>query len=231
MQPCYVLKSDETAQNQRDRDLSFVGGLPRIPESEDIPSCLLCGAELTFFFQVAFPQDHVWGNRTMALFACTSCAQEDHLIPEMLEEPLAGSDIPENFLTSYQQNFRILVFDTDEGVLRKEYEPKVSFKRWDLIFSQSDARRHKIGGEPNWLLDDEAPASYRQKVPMVFLMQLLEGFAFEKLPEAPPQMILGLTGEPEPSDHPYYELFLGNNVYFFGTRGGNEPLVYILTQI
>lgn len=231
MQPCYVLKPDETTPDQQDNDLSFVGGLPRIPEAEDIPSCRLCGAQLTFFFQVAFPQDHVWGSRTMALFACTSCAHEEHFIPKMLEGPLPGINIPENFLTSYQQNFRILVFDTDQGIIRKDYEPKVFFKRWDLVSSPPNAHEHKIGGEPNWLLDDEAPATYRHTVPMVFLMQLLEGVTFEKLPEAPPQMTLGLTGDPEPSVNSYYELFLGNNVYFFGTQDENEPLVYILTQI
>lgn len=230
MQPCYVLKADESTQNQAENDLSFVGGLPRIPEGEEMPSCRLCGAQLTFFFQVAFPEDHVWANRTMALFACTSCAHEDHFIPEMLDGPLAGADIPEHFLTSYQKNFRILVFDTDRGVVRSEYEPKVAFKRWKLVSSQAGAQEHKIGGEPNWLLEDEAPATYRQTVPMFFLMQLLEGLTFEKLPEAPPQMTLGLTGEQEPSRDPFYRLFLSNNLYFFGTEDG-EPLVYVLTQI
>lgn len=89
-----------------------------------------------------------------------------------------------------------------EGVLRKEYEPRVSFKRWELVSSPPDAREHKIGGKPAWVLDDETPATYRKTIPLVFLMQLMEGFTFEKLPEAPAQMILGLTGDPEPSRHP-----------------------------
>lgn len=232
MQPCYVLKKGESTQGQSEGDLSFIGGHPRIPETMDIPVCRLCGAELTFFFQIAFPQDHAWADLSMALFACTSCAHEEHLIPEMLEGPLPGVDIPEDFLESYQKNFRVLVFKTEEGRFREDYEEKVAFKRWNLVSSPKvNARDHKIGGKPNWLLEDEAPATYNQTVPMVFLMQILEGFTFDKLPDAPPQMTLGLTGEPEPSDTPYYELFLSNNVYFFGTKGGNERLVYIITQI
>lgn len=231
MNTSYELKIDNTTQTQREDDLSFVGGRPRIPESENIPSCALCGAELTFFFQVAFPQDHPWAQRSMALFACTSCAHEEHFIPQMLDGSLNGVDIPENFLTSYQKNFRILVFNTQDGMMRKDYEQKIAFKRWELIASQAQSRANKIGGQPNWVLEDETPGTYRQKIPMVFLMQIVEGFTFDILPEAPPQMTLGLSGQPEPADNPYYELFLSNNIYFFGTDDKTEPLVYILTQI
>lgn len=233
MQPCYVLKiDDESTQTQGENDHSFIGGLPRIPEALELPTCRLCGSELTFFFQVAFPQDHVWANLSMAVFACTSCAHEEHFIPEMLEGPLPGVDIPENFLTVYQKNFRILVFKTDEGRLRKDYTEKVAFKRWHLVSSsRANARETKIGGQPGWLLDDEAPATYNHTTPMSFLMQLQEDFTFDKLPDAPPQITLGLTQEPEASNDPYYELFLGNNLYFFGTKDSEEPLVYILTQI
>lgn len=232
MQPCYVLKTDASTDTQSEKDYSFIGGLPRIPEKTALPTCRLCGSELTFFFQVAFPNDHAWANLSMALFACTSCVHEEYFIPKMLDGPLPGINIPENFLTDYQKNFRVLVFKTEEGRLRHDYTEKVAFKRWQLVSSNRDsARETKIGGMPGWLLEDEAPATYNQTTPMVFLMQIQEDFPFDKLPDAPPQIMLGLTQEPEPSDDPYYELFLGNNVYFFGTKDSDDPLVYILTQI
>lgn len=65
---------------------------------------------------------------------------------------------------------------------------------------------------------------------MFFLMQILEGFDFQKLPDAPPQIELGLTGIEEPSEDEFYRLFLGNAIYFFATRDTNNSKVYIITQ-
>ncbi|KRG16934.1 hypothetical protein ACA29_02470 [Lederbergia galactosidilytica] len=56
----YTLKLDNFGQVQKEDDLSFIGGQPRIPENLDIPSCSLCGSEQTFFFQIAFPEGHSW---------------------------------------------------------------------------------------------------------------------------------------------------------------------------
>lgn len=196
--------------------------------------CKLCGAPMTFYFQVAYPWDHVWAGSTLAVFACTSCADESHLIPEMLEGSLPGADIPEGFLENYQRNFRFLISPTEEGELRTDIPARVVFQRWKLEPSEhSEGMISKVGGDPDWLLDDEAPRSYAKTVVMVFLMQLEEGLTFEKLPDAPPQMILGLTGRLEPSPDPYYQLFLGNALYLFGTERGEgiEPLVYALTQV
>ena len=66
---------------------------------------------------------------------------------------------------------------------------------------------------------------------MIFLMQLMPEMTFPIHASAPPQTRLGLSGKPQPSPHRYYELFLGNAVYWFGTEAGNDPAVYSLTQI
>lgn len=232
MESSYSLKMDQSHQQQKDSDLSFLGGFPRIPASTEIPICQLCGAEQTFFFQVAFPEGHTWQHLSMAVFACTSCAHEEYLIPEMLDDSLLDVDIPEGFLDSYQRNFRIIVFETKEGLVRKEYTEKVQFKRWNLKqTAKNDTSENKIGGHPSWLLDDETPATYNSTVPMFFLMQLLEDFKFDIVQGTPPQIIIGLRGNSEPSKHNYYELFLANNLYFFGTKNRTEPLVYIVTQV
>ncbi|MBW8351616.1 hypothetical protein K0H71_19555 [Bacillus sp. IITD106] len=232
MESSYVIEVDTVDTKQNEHDLSFIGGHPRIPESIEIPICQLCGVKQTFFFQMAFPQDHFWHDFSMAVFACTSCADEEYLIPEMLQDALPGINIPKDFLKTYQKNFKIIIFETKEGVIRKDYIEKVQFKRWNLKpTSEINLGQNKLGGNPQWLLDDEAPATYANSIPMFFLMQLMEGMKFEIVEDAPPQIILNLRGQPEPSKHRYYELFLANYLYFFGTKDRSNPLVYILTQI
>lgn len=73
---------------------------------------------------------------------------------------------------------------------------------------------------------------YAGKIPMFFIMQLLEECKFEIVLGAQGQMKMNFyTGIPEPSADKYYELFLGNNIYFFGTQDKENPLVYVVTQI
>ncbi|MEN2774498.1 hypothetical protein [Acetivibrio clariflavus] len=228
-----LLIFDESKKYQDENDLCFVGGFPKIPADIDIPTCKLCNSQLTFFFQVAFPNDHLWSGKSLAMFACTSCVDRKYFIPEMLKGPLLGIDIPHGFLLSYQKNFRILVFDTQKGIIRKDYSEKVKFKKWNLkVSALAKKDGNKIGGIPNWVLDDESPSTYNSTTPMIFLMQLKEGFKFDILPDAPRQMQLNyFTNNVEPNNKAYYELFLGNNIYFFGTKDKSNPLVYIITQI
>ncbi|MDM5199850.1 hypothetical protein QUF79_17705 [Fictibacillus enclensis] len=229
MEKSYLLMKE--SGQQEEGDLTFIGGFPRMPASEPLPTCELCGEKLTFFFQVSFPEKHSWEGRTMAVFACTKCAHEDFLIPEMLQDTLKGIDIPQGFLESYQKNFRILLFETENGELRNDYDQIIKFVRWRQSPAENPDEIHaKIGGSPDWLLDNETPATYKTKVPMIFLMQLPQDMKFETVENAPPQTILNLEGKPASSRHSYYELFLANQIYFFGTKD-MEPLVYILTQI
>ena len=231
MNESYLLMEDEGGRGQDNSTLSFIGGKPRLPASMEIPVCTMCGATQTFFFQVTFPEPHFWGGLTMAVFACTCCAHEDFLIPEMLQGTLHGAVIPEKFLETYQRNFRVLVFESRDGIVRDDYVEKVRFKVWKVVrVPDPQTEGNKIGGQPNWYLEDESPASYGG-VPLGFLMQMQEEFRFEKLPSAPPQVKLDFAGKPKLVTHPYYSLFLQNNVYFFGTCDRNNPHVYILTQI
>lgn len=132
----------------------------------------------------------------------------------------------------YQKNFKIEVFETADGAIKNDYKEKVKFKKITLIEEMDkELFNNKIGGSPNWVADDETPGSCDKTEPMIFLMQLLEDFNFEKLPDAPSQIKLSLTKKQEPSNNDYYELFLGNNIYFFGTASVDSPLVSILTQV
>ena len=230
MEKCYTLDAGAAIEKQSN-EVSFVGGVPHIPESTDLPQCTLCGSQQSFFFQVAFPHDHQWHGLSLAVFACTSCSDENHLIPEMLKGTLRGANIPTDFLSEYQTNFRFVIFETNLSSYRTSYSPRIKFIPLTLKPSKSELiNKNKIGGVPNWLLEDESPATYGSRE-MFFLLQLKQGFRFPLLPNAPKQVRIGFSGKPEASPHDYYQLFISNNLYLFGTNGRENPNVYVLTQI
>jgi hypothetical protein len=232
MNDYYILKQDVSQALQSDIEDSFIGGMPRIPPNEIIPRCKLCGVEESFFFQVAMPKKNIWEGLSLAVFACTSCANANHLIPQMLLGPLGAVKIPEGFLESYQINFRFLVFETKSAIKRKDYQEKIKFKRLCMEkIVDLNLDKNKIGGNPNWLLEDESPESYNDQTSMFFLLQILQGFQFEIIKSAPKQIELGLSGFPEPSPLNYYQLFNGNKIFLFGTENRTKPLVYAITQV
>lgn len=225
-----ILKIDEKVFSQEESCTTFIGGIPRLPGSITIPHCKLCDAQLTFFFQIGFPQELEWGGLSLAVFACTSCAHEDYTIPPMLAGDLRGVNIPAGFLDSYQINFRLVVFMTDVATLRTDYIEKVKFKKWNLLpVNDPYVWENKIGGEPNWIQGDETPATYADESQMIFLLQIVEEFEFEILESAPPQK--RIFEFPGLQSLPFYRLWNGNGLYFFGTRDYSPPLVYALTQI
>jgi len=229
MNVSYLLKAIEAPQS--DSDDSFIGGKPKLPPEQSIPVCGLCNAPQTFYFQVGFPSDNTWAGLSLATFACTSCADKKQLIPAMLKVKLPGADIPEGFLESYQVNFRFLVFETAKAVLHAAYKEKVAFRRLDLEPANPKVEGNKIGGSPTWLQEDESPKTYAGKVPMFFLLQIERGFQFPTVPGAPPQIKIGLSGNPQPANYAYYKLFITNATYLFGTEDRAQPLVYALTQV
>lgn len=232
MDKCHLINVVNAGTPQQKDDFSFIGGTPRLPEGVDIPECELCGSPQTFFFQIAFPKEHIWNKLSLALFACTSCAHKEYFIPEMLSGKLQGIDIPKGFLDTYQRNFRVLIFNTENATLKQGYIEKVKFKKV-VLEERSDMNEvtNKVGGCPVWLLGDETPSTYDSSIGMLFLMQLAEEFEFEIVPDAPGQTTLSLTGAQKISENRFYRLFLANNIYIFGTNDPSNPKVYILTQI
>lgn len=132
MEYCYILKIDTKKEIQNEKDLSFIGGLPRLPLNIELPKCSLCNEQQTFIFQISFPDEHIWSGLSMAVFACTSCAKEGYFIPEMLKGQLKDINIPKGFLEKYQCNFKTLVFKTEEATIRTDYREKVKFKKWKV---------------------------------------------------------------------------------------------------
>jgi hypothetical protein len=208
---------------------SFVGGKPKLPAGVQIPECALCGETQTFFIQLAFPSDHEWAEHSVAVFACTSCADENYLIPEMLPESLPGAQVSAAFLATYQKNFRVLVIETQSGRLSDEYDERVRFHPVRIVPGAQSSLGH-VGGDPSWLLTDETPGSLAASPP-VFLVQLNPSVQFETVVGAPHQREIGLDGTPESSPDSFYRLFVGNATYVFGAQRPSQDAVYVVTQV
>ena len=204
--------------------LSFLGGQPFLPGSAEIPACALCAARMCFLFQVALPLGHRWQGALIAMFQCISCCSENTLIPEMLSVPLKGAEIPQGFLKRFQTNFRIVVSDITTAQLRTDYNPLIQQSSIDLP-------SWRIGAEPHWLIGDETPGFYESFKDPAFLFQVPRGMTFPKRPGAPLQKTLDLAGYVVDADRPYYELFLGNVIYFFGFGEPAAERTYIVTQV
>ena len=218
----------QTKGKQTNEFDSFAGGKPKLPIEESIPKCTLCSSEQTFFFQVDFPIGHIWEGFSLAVFACTSCVDEENLIPEMLSVPLKGATIPDNMLINYQTNFKLLVFPTERGVIKNTYQEKIKFSRFITGFQPIDSQRFcSFRDTPRWILEDECPKEYENSA-MKFLFQVHINLEFPILKSAPQQKNVDY-GVPWP-DMDHYMLFNQNEIYFFGKeRPSNE--IYVLTQV
>jgi hypothetical protein len=128
----------------------------------------------------------------------------------------------------------LLTFKTREGVIVEDYREKVVFSPLDLMPARQNSKvLSKLGGKPTWIMSDESPSTYENKIKMVFLMQLEPDFEFDIRADALPQMDLDLGGKPIQSEDRFYKLFLGNSIYFFGTEPKKDEglKVYVITQI
>lgn len=207
----------------------FIGGKPKLPNGTDIPDCSLCGRDQTFYFQIAFPEEHVWSGLTLAQFSCTSCADKDLLIPQMLNGPLPGVNVPDGFLIDYMKNFSCLVFETALGVTRHSYEEKIRFR---ALCSSANISADVFGllSDPTWVLEDESPGVYGENDALEFVFQLAPHLEFSINDNADAQIEIGLSGDEERSPFRHYELFIGNTCYYFGTTT-EQRHVYIITQV
>lgn len=225
-------------EEQSAEDMSFKGGFPNIPKEFPIPHCKRCDVEMTFFFQVAFPEKHIWEGRVMAFFHCTQCKGLEKYWPMVLyvREQI---HIPDNLLDTYQTNFRIFVFNsTDSTLMRSEITQKIEFER--LGFEKVNPRAKyndttKVGGKPAWGISplDGLDELYKEIVYMgggvEFLMQTERDWPFKRLPHTLPQFDYYQEGSPL---YNFYRPFMGPKMYFLGTTSPqlNPPrvLMYLM---
>lgn len=215
--------------SQSGTERSFIGGSPVLPAGVSLPTCTLCSSEQTFFALITLPSPHPWSGTSVAMFSCTACASADSLIPEMLSVPLAGARVPASFLNRYQTNFRFLAFERDSANVVPGHSDRVEFRELLTSPEPEGSIVGRVGGEPRWVMDDEAPAMVAG-AKATFLFQLHPGLEFRLIDDAPPQVEIGLDGTPEPSPDGVYRLFLGNALYLWGPASPSGE-VYALTQI
>ena len=210
---------------------SFIGGIPKLPLGTANPVCSLCGHEMSFMFQIAFPEGHFWAGKTLALFFCLDCPGGEFCIPEMPQgESLYHVEIPEGFLDSYQRNFKVLVFDTKDGMPCSDYSERVAFRKINLVSEEKNSKEAEftVGGRPIWLMGRETPGNYASNQKLKLLFQIREDFKFPKLEEAAPQA--DEFSKTKLSAYPWYDLFVRNRIYFWGTDPKKDPKVYISVQ-
>lgn len=210
--------------------ISFVGGRPNVPDNFEIPKCLLCGSDQAFFLQIELPADCSRSGEVMAIFQCTSCVHEDALIPKMIDGVLKNAVISENFIKSYQKNFRVIFFSKDNINVMDDYIPRIDFREINLLSSKEGVILGRVGGKPAWVMEDEAPCCLDNGKDLNFVVQLNMNFEYEIVSGAPRQIVMDIFGSPRPSDDNYYRLFIGNEVYIFVNNDG-YPLPYVITQI
>lgn len=223
---CQLIEAPQSGEER-----SFVGGTPRLPAGTEAPVCTLCGKKMTFFFQVAFPQGHPWAGTSLALFYCLDCFGHAYCIPELPAGPLKGARVSESFLESYQRNFRVLVFDTGEGVPWQGSPQRIPFHRLDMEAASRCFREavFTLGGKPIWIMrKDETPACCGEDRPLVLLFQIKEDYKFPRLEGAAPQASPFAPGGLSP--FPWYDLFARDRIYFWGTADSGEKKVYISVQ-
>lgn len=218
---------------QSELNTSFCGGKPKLPMHVALPHCKICGNAMTFFFQVKFPDSHPWASDSCAVFSCMDCVDRNYFIPPMVSGQLRRASIPSGFLDSYQQNFAVYVFSDDDAVVRNDYtKDTIQFERWEIIASiGSSAEESFVGGKPIWLEEDETPEVYGETTKLCFLLQIAGRFEFPTAADSPGQLTLGRSGKPMRSQDNFYNLFIGNQIYFFGTLNQtSDKKVYIITQ-
>lgn len=216
--------------NQLDSHKSFVGGYPNIPLNMSLPKCSLCDNDMTFFFQVAFPENYFWGGYSLALFACTSCAQRGHFIP-IWPEPMT-TVIPEGFLNidRYQTNFRILTFETSKASLRSDYVPRVKFFSW-MFKNASNAVEYKTklyGDLPKRIAEQYLIPREYESNELKLVLSIAPNQTYDIYETAPRQKVFQYAPHlPDTRAEENYLLFLANGLYFFATDIKEADKIFI----
>ena len=217
---------------QTGEENSFTGGKPKLPPGMEIPKCTLCGRELTFFFQIAFPEGHPWAGKSMAVFDCTDTWHGDFCIPELPKGPsLNKIDITADFLSQHQRTFRVLTFDTEAGAVVEGYQDRILFQPLDITPEGKTDRSWDfvLGGRPVWIMGKpEKPASIAGVKKPLLLTQVRENFRFPIHPDAPKAADPFTPSGRSP--FPWYSLFTGNRVYFWGAADGGREWIYVSVQ-
>ncbi len=248
--PSYKLVPEpNTTQTPEDR--SFKGGLANMPDRIPWPTCLECGIDLAFFFQVEFPQKHVYRGWVMCMFQCIECADPTpaffYLTPVSAEEKaLLGIKSKrlntikklseyELDIDQFQFKFRTILFRSSEAsVVRTSARQHIKFERirFDPLPPNNRFLVSKVGGKAGWWFENE-PGEHDEVwyagEKLTFLMSIAD-WTFPAVEGAPvPKDVLSANLF---SIDRAYRLFQGKAVYFQGTTSSkyDPPRILVVSQ-
>lgn len=226
----YLVRENKSQTNEIN---SFIGGKPKLPPNMEIPKCKVCGEELTFLFQIAFPKEHSWHGKSMAVFMCIYNDETHDLIPQIVvpegfDEKLNRLiiNVDKSFLDEYEKFFSVKIYDTKDGIIAKNYNEQTAYKELTVEYSNEETTDETfvVAGKPIWIMGvDETPQSICNDTDVQLLFQIKEQYIFEKLEDAPEQ----IDADDETIG---YDLFVANRIYFWGNSDINNPRVYISVQ-
>ena len=222
----FVLKMRFLEQQQTFDESSFVGGIPKLPPSLPLPECKLCGDSQTFFLQVGYSSGHKWEGFSTAIFFCTSCVDEDHLIPRVISTK--DGVILSNRLDEDAPNYSLITFETASSVPRHEYTQRIKFKKISWHESKTARQRDSfIGENPKTSPLITMPQRYGH-YNVIFLFQIGKDTLFETLESAPTQAELVFPGLSGIIPKNAYQLFLGNTLVVIGIDSPSEKRTFAI---
>jgi hypothetical protein len=211
---------------------NFAGGQPLLPRETPRPYCSVCGAQQTFFFQVAlpFPPPHLFSGLSLAFFLCTAC---DGNWPKAIYSKFFFDELTPGYLEHYQTNFRVVVFRSSDQ-LEELHGDRNFLLRSQIDFETMGSRdkavgTSKVGGKPGWYKVNPGDEDIYQTATYMdggfeFLMQLRRDFGFPVAEDAPPQA---------PWDRAIpYTIFDGATIFFLATTGAtvSPPQILLIAQ-
>ena len=200
-----------------------------LPIGTSLPKHPISGNQMTFFFQILMPKDHVWSGKLISVFSVTDDYVIDKMMPEMLAYNESGYDVKSVFIFSSQEYFKIIASDIDNLIIKDDYNEVLEYQ--SLVFGGDPLNAFgKINTLPEWFLDDESPLTLDGKNKFDFLFQVDIDFDFKKIDSAPRQQAENFELESGLRDSYVddYSLFAGNALFLFGEK--NSSLIYTVIQ-
>lgn len=216
----------EDQSEQREDDLWFLGGHPRLPPGMAAPRCTRCGALLTLYLHLALVDAPILRDRSVQIFACTTCFELNDAIPDAWSGgPIVDGIIRLRpaYLRDYQTFFRMPLHPTRDSAMVTEEEPRLEFVRLDRR-PEGDpfSPGLRVGGLPTFGSSEPVRGAWDPDVGrLTFVAQVPGGMRFTPRAGAPPQATLlneelaRLGDEPESA----YELFSGGPLWLFAAEG------------
>lgn len=160
----------------------------------------------------------------------TNFASEDYIVPKMSTVDMFPEFISEQNIKDQQIGYKTIISSKkhSESEIQSVLIPRFIYEVDDKMDSFAFG---KMGPLPTWKADDETPPA-GPKGPPRFLFQISEGFMFETRATAPRQKVIDYFSDDMVSfrNEPKYQLFAGNEIYFFAYQIGEHHLPFIVVQ-